>query len=74
MMKTISEASGKIGDKKNKKSPKKELEKSIKAALASSVALMKDSMSSSQPTRLQLCLDLKRSIEEVEKEFNVSLI
>lgn len=73
-MKTISETSGKIGDKKSKFSPKKELDKSIRSALMSSVALMKDCMSSSQPVRLQLCLDLKRSLEEVEKEFHVSLI
>ena len=74
MTKSISEAAGKIGDKKGEKAGKKELDKSVKSALLSSVSLMKDSMSSSTPTRLQLCLDLRRKLEEVEKEFNVTLI
>ena len=74
MTKTISEAAGKIGDKKGGKTGKKELDKSVKSALLSSVSLMKDSMSSPSPTKLQLCVDLKRKLEEVEKEFNVTLI
>lgn len=74
MTKTISETTGKIGDKKGKKESKKELEKSVKTALLSSVALMKDAMNSSEPKKILLCTDLKRKLEEVEKEFNVTLI
>jgi hypothetical protein len=74
MTKTISETVGKIGDKNSGKAEKKELAKSIKSALLSSVSLMKDSMSSSNPVSIKLCLDLKRKLEEVEKEFGLSLI
>jgi hypothetical protein len=78
MTKTISETRGKIGDKKNKKEGKKEgkgqLENPVKTALLSAAALMKDVMSSSDSRSIRLCLNLKNKLEEIEKEYGVSLI
>jgi len=74
MTKTISEAQGTIGEKKSGKKNKKSLEKDIKQALAAASLLMKDVIKSSNPSRLNLCLDLKRKLEEIEKEYGVTLI
>jgi hypothetical protein len=74
MTKTIAETLGRIGDKGGKRAKKKHLEKSVKSALLSSASLMKDVMSSSDVRKVQLCLDLKRSLEDIEKEYGITLI
>ena len=72
-MKTISEAQGTIGEKKNPKKDKKTLEKNVKSALVSASNLLKGVMTSN-PKSLPLCLDLKRRLEDIEKEYGVSLL
>lgn len=74
MTKTTSETKKTIGEKKNGKKNKKILEKNIKIALESASILMKDVMSSSSPKRMTFCLDLKRKLEEIEKEYGINLI
>ena len=74
MMKTISEAQGTIGEKKISKKTKKSLDKDVKQALMAASSLMKDIIGSPNPSRLNLCLDLKRKLEEIEKEYSVTII
>jgi len=73
-MKTISEVQGRVGDKKAGKGEKKVLDKKTRDALLAAVVLMKEVFSSSDLKRVKLCLDLKRKIEDVEREFGTSLI
>jgi hypothetical protein len=74
MTKTISEAQGTIGGKKTGKSIKKSLEKDIKQALVAASNLLKASSVTGNQKINVLCLDLKRKIEALEKEYGVSLL
>ena len=73
-MKTIAETSGKIGDKKSSKISKKSLDDSVKSALLSATNLLKASSVTGNQKINVLCLDLKRKIEALEKEYGVSLL
>ena len=73
-MKTIAETSGKIGDKKSSKNSKKSLDDSVKSALLSATNLLKASSVTGNQKINVLCLDLKRKIEALEKEYGVSLL
>lgn len=75
MTKTISESQGTIGERKKSNSlEKKRLEKNVRLALIAASHLMKDVISRPNPTRMNLCLDLKRKLEELEREYGVNLI
>ena len=73
-MKTIAETTGKIGDKKIRKREKKDLDKLIKTALMSASNLLKASSVSENQKITVFCLDLKRKIEDIEREYGVSLL
>jgi len=73
-MKTISEAQGTIGEKKRDKKRNKTLDSNVKSALSSSSNLLKSVINGASPNILHLCLDLKRKIEGLEKEYGVSLL
>lgn len=74
MTKTISEAQGTIGGKKSGKRIKKSLEKDIKQALVAASNLLKASSTPGNQKITVLCLDLKRKIEDIEREYGVSLL
>lgn len=68
-MKSISETYGTV---KNKS--KKILDKDIKDALVSASLLMREVMSTQTSSKMTICLDLKRKLELIEREYGISLI